>query len=103
MLSIGNSKTEVCVNNLLRTWYKESPYGRRKGIKTSYIDKPFSTAANQMKADALDMIEEFEERADVNDIIIRNDERNGITLTADIDINTNTDLEDEELEEDDDE
>jgi hypothetical protein len=102
MLASGNSKTEVCVNNLLRTWYKEAPYGRRKGIRTSYVDKPFSSASNQMKADALDMLEEFEERADINDIIIGPYGNGDMTLTADIDINTSTDLDDEELEDDDD-
>ncbi|MCR4834377.1 MAG: early E1A protein [Butyrivibrio sp.] len=101
MLSEGNSDVQVCVNNLLKTWKKEAPYGRNKGISTSFVNKPFSTATDQMISDAEDMVEEYEDRADVNEITAEMDDKTGdITLTADISINTNEDLDDEEEEED---
>lgn len=99
MLKIGNAEPQTCVNNLLKTWKKEAFYGRKKGIPTSLQDMPFSDAETQLSSDAEDMINEFEERVEVNEIIVQNDNDGGIELTADIEILGDTLDEDEEDEE----
>ncbi len=101
MLASGNSEPQTCVNNLLKTWRKEGFYGRRKGIPTSLQDQPFSSASDQLAIEAEDMIEEFEDRVEVNSIeVVENEEDAlGIELIADIDI-VNESLDEDEEEED---
>lgn len=86
MLSKGNSDAQVCVTNLISTYKKEAFYGREKGIPTNTEDMPFSTAADQIAVDAEDMINDFEERVEVNEITVSDDGEGGIYLNADIDI-----------------
>ena len=99
MLSSGNSEPQTCVNNLLKTWKKEAFYGRRKGIPTNLQDMPFSSAEEQLTSDAEDMINEFEERVEINEIYTESDDDGGINLIADIDIDNESLDEDEEDEE----
>ncbi len=99
MLAYGNAEPQTCVNNLLKTYSKEAFYGRRKGISTIQQDMPFSSATDQLEADAEDMIEEFEERVEVNEVVASDDEDGGIVLTADIDI-VNESLDEDEEEDD---
>ncbi len=96
MLPKGNAEPQTCVGNLLATYKKEAFYGRRKGIPTDTEDMPFSTALDQLKVDAEDMIDEFEERVEVNEIIADDDGDGGVLLTADIDIISEAFDEDEE-------
>ena len=86
MLSKGNAEPQVCVGNLLATYKKEAFYGRKKGIPTDTQDGPFSTALDELTTDAEDMIDEFEERVEVNEITTEDDGAGGVILNADIDV-----------------
>lgn len=102
MLAKGNADPEVCVNNLISTWKKEAFYGRLKGVSTTYQDKPFSTASEQIESDVEELIDTYEERVEVNEVLVDMDEESGILITADVEI-TNESLDEDEEEEDTDE
>jgi len=99
MLAKGNADPQVCVGNLVSTWKKEAFYGRRKGIPVKQQDMPFSTAEDQLVSDTEDMINEFEERVEVNDITVNYDEELGTSVNVDVEIINET-LDEEEEEDD---
>lgn len=68
MLSSGNSAVPVCVLNLLRTIRGEVPYVRTKGIDRALIDIPESQSSRVL-ADAEWVIDSYEPRADLDDVI----------------------------------
>ena len=99
MLAKGNADPQVCVGNLVSTWKKEAFYGRRKGIPVEQQDMPFSTAEDQLTSDTEDMINEFEDRVEVNEITVENDEELGVSVNVDVEIINET-LDEEEEEDD---
>ena len=68
MLSTGNGKTQVCVNNLLQITRGTVPYERVKGIDPRLFDQPAVAAKESMMADIEWLLETFEPRADLDDI-----------------------------------
>lgn len=86
MKSSGNGNIDLCVNNLLRTFRGEIPYERVKGIDPRLIDKPLETAEAEAQQDARWLLETYEPRAIVNEIITDNSDAvsGGFTITANI-------------------
>ena len=69
MLAKGNSDPAVCVQNLLRTWRGEVPYERLKGIDTSLIDRPISSARPAIEADAVWVVNTYEPRVTATEAV----------------------------------
>lgn len=74
MRANGNGDTNVCVNNLLRTFRGEVPFERIKGIDARLIDRPANEADAALKQDAEWLLETYEPRAIVNGISIERTE-----------------------------
>lgn len=68
MKSKGNGTPATCVGNLLRIVRGEVPYERLKGLDANLIDKPSSEVESELKADAEWLIENYEPRANLNNI-----------------------------------
>ena len=87
---------ETCVENLLKIVQGEVPYSRLKGIDGDLIDQP--NASEEMISDAEELIEEYEERARIDDIYINAiiDSGGDFVLTASI---SETEIEDSEDDE----
>ena len=68
MLSKGNGKAQVCVNNLLQITRGTVPYERVKGLDPRLFDQPAVAAKESMMADIEWLLETFEPRADLDDI-----------------------------------
>ena len=87
---------ETCVENLLKIVQGEVPYSRLKGIDGDLIDQP--NASEELISDAEELIEEYEERASIDDIYINAiiDSGGDFVLTASI---SETEIEDSENEE----
>ena len=68
MLSSGNGEPQTCVGNLLRLVRGEVPYERLKGLDPKLIDSPASTAANDLRADAQWLIENYEPRVNLSSV-----------------------------------
>ena len=68
MKSSGNGNPATCVGNLLRLVRGEVPYERIKGIDPKLIDKPSSTAAEDLRADAQWLIENYEPRVNLSSV-----------------------------------
>lgn len=78
MRSSGNSKTEVCIDNLLKISRGEVPYERLKGIGFSELDGPVTTAGQDIIEDAEWMLSVYEPRAKVDSIgLVPIDAQNG--------------------------
>lgn len=87
---------ETCVENLLKIVQGEVPYSRLKGIDGDLIDQP--NASEELISDAEELIEEYEERARIDDISINaiTDSHGDFILTASI---SETEIEDSEDDE----
>ena len=92
----GNGNVETCVENLLKIVQGEVPYSRLKGIDGDLIDQP--NASEELISDAEELIEEYEERASIDDIYINAiiDSGGDFVLTASI---SETEIEDSEDDE----
>ena len=92
----GNGNVETCVENLLKIVQGEVPYSRLKGIDGDLIDQP--NASEELISGAEELIEEYEERASIDDIYINAiiDSGGDFVLTASI---SETELEDSEDDE----
>lgn len=87
---------ETCVENLLKIVQGEVPYSRLKGIDGDLIDQP--NASEELISDAEELVEEYEERASIDDIYINAiiDSGGDFVLTASI---SETEIEDSEDDE----
>ena len=92
----GNGNVETCVENLLKIVQGEVPYSRLKGIDGDLIDQP--NASEELISDAEELIEEYEERASIDNISINAivDSGGDFVLTASI---SETEIEDSEDDE----
>lgn len=68
MKASGNGDPQTCVGNLLRLVRGEVPYERLKGLDPRLIDKPSSTAADDLRADAQWLIENYEPRVNLSSV-----------------------------------
>ena len=68
MKAHGNGDPAQCVGNLLRLIRGEVPYERLKGLDPRLIDRPSSTASQELVADAEWLIENYETRINLNSI-----------------------------------
>lgn len=85
MRAKGNGNVAVCVENLLRTFRGEVPFERVKGLNPRALDTPMATADPEIRQDAEWLIETYEPRVTVNDIVAAlGNEHGEICLTADI-------------------
>lgn len=76
----------VCASNLLSTFRGEVPFERIKGLDPRLIDRPIVEAEPDIQQEATWLLETYEPRATVNEIIIsKSDAANGgFHVTADI-------------------
>lgn len=72
MKSAGNGIPEQCVAGLLQIVRGEVPFQRLKGLDRSLIERPSSTVAPLLEADAEWLIETYEPRVALEDINITN-------------------------------
>ena len=86
MRASGNGHPQVCTQNLLQIVRGENPYERVKGLDPRMIDKPAETIAPEVMQDAEWLIETYEPRVAVNDILIgqKDGTDGGYTVTADV-------------------
>lgn len=70
MQANGNGDPQTCVGNLLRLTRGEVPFERLKGLDARLIDRPVSIAADELRADAEWLIENYEPRVSLDDINI---------------------------------
>ena len=86
MIANGNGKTQRCVQNLLRIFRGECPYERVKGLDPRMIDKPLTTVEPEIRQDAEWLIETYEPRATINNIIVSANDAVGGGFDIDADI-----------------
>lgn len=86
MIANGNGKTQRCVQNLLRIFRGECPYERVKGLDPRMIDKPLTTVEPEIRQDAEWLIETYEPRATINNIIVSSNDAVGGGFNIDADI-----------------
>ena len=84
MKSSGNGNVAQCVANLIATYQGEVPYQRLKGMDPSLIDENIITSEPKIKNHATWLIENFEERATVNDINVSINEFGTVQIEPDI-------------------
>lgn len=84
MKSSGNGNVAQCVANLIATYQGEVPYQRLKGMATDVIDENLITSEPKIKNHATWLIENYEERAVVNDIKVNIDESGIVKINPDI-------------------
>lgn len=86
MKAFGNGDIGLCVSNLLRTFRGEVPFERVKGLDPRIVDIPASEAEMVAQQDATWLLETYEPRARVNEIILNNSDavNGGFLVTADI-------------------
>ena len=84
MKSSGNGNIAQCVANLVAIYQGEVPYQRQKGMDTSIIDENIQTSAPKIKNHATWLIEEYEERATINDINVGLDDTGVLHIEPDI-------------------
>jgi len=65
MKAYGNGTPEQCAANLLRIARGEVPYERIKGLDAGLIDKPFTLANPELRADIEWVISTYEPRIDL--------------------------------------
>lgn len=66
----GNADVDVCVLNLLKTFKTEVPYSREKGIDSEILDSPINEIEVEMIEQAENVIQDYEDRVDIDDVII---------------------------------
>lgn len=86
MRASGNGDTNVCVNNLLRTFRGEVPFERVKGLNPRLIDLPADEAEIELRQDAEWLLENYEPRAVLEDVVLENEDamRGGFSVSAKI-------------------
>lgn len=84
MKSSGNGNVAQCVANLISTYQGEVPYQRLKGMDPSVIDENLITSEPKIKNHATWLIENYEERAVVNDINVNVNESGKVQIEPDI-------------------
>lgn len=86
MRASGNGYPQVCTQNLLQIVRGENPYERVKGLDPRMIDKPAETVAPEVMQEAEWLIETYEPRVGVNDILIgqKDGTDGGYMVTADV-------------------
>ena len=84
MKASGNGNVAQCVANLIATWQGEVPYQRLKGMDPSVIDENLITSEPKIKNHATWLIENYEERATVNEINVNIDESGKVQIEPDI-------------------
>lgn len=78
MRAKGNGNKDVCVQNLLAIVRGEIPYDRLRGLDARIVDTAASDALTDAKQDAEWVLEIYEPRASVEDIVtVQNDGQNG--------------------------
>lgn len=77
MRASGNGNVQRCAENLLATVRGEVPYDRLKGLDTRAIDKPAEEVQALIQQDAEWMLEIYEPRGKVRDIILSPGETDG--------------------------
>lgn len=87
MKSSGNGLPQQCVANLLNLWQFEVPYARLKGMDPSIVDLPKDEAEVAAKNHATWLIENYEPRVTVNDVVISYTDENRMIITPDITVN----------------
>lgn len=75
----GNSRPDVCANNILSTIRGEVAYERVKGVDGRLHGQPMNTAASEAQTDAERQLEIFEPRIDVDHIEVTGDESGDFT------------------------
>lgn len=66
----GNADVDVCVLNLLKTFKTEVPYSREKGIDSKILDSPINEIEVEMIEQAENVIQDYEDRVDIDDVTI---------------------------------
>lgn len=84
MKASGNGNVAQCVANLIATYQGEVPYQRLKGMATDIIDENLITSEPKIKNHATWLIENYEERAVVNDINVNINESGKVQIEPDI-------------------
>lgn len=84
MKASGNGNVAQCVANLIATYQGEVPFQRLKGMDSKLIDENIITAKPKIKNHATWLIENYEERATVNDINVSIDESGKVIIEPDI-------------------
>ena len=84
MKSSGNGSAAQCVANLCATFQGEVPYQRLKGMDAKLIDENILTSEPLIKNHATWLIENYEERANVNNINVLLDESGQVLIEPDI-------------------
>ena len=84
MKASGNGNVAQCVANLIATYQGEVPYQRLKGMATDIIDQNLITSEPKIKNHATWLIENYEERAVVNDINVNINESGKVQIEPDI-------------------
>ena len=84
MKASGNGNVAQCVANLIATYQGEVPYQRLKGMDPSVIDENLITSEPKIKNHATWLIENYEERATVNEINVNIDESGKVQIEPDI-------------------
>ena len=80
----GNGNVAQCVANLIATYQGEVPYQRLKGMDPKLIDENITTSEPKIKNHATWLIENYEERAEVNNINVNKNESGQIQIEPDI-------------------
>lgn len=84
MKASGNGNVAQCVANLIATYQGEVPYQRLKGMDPSVIDENLITSEPKIKNHATWLIENYEERAVVNEINVNINESGKVQIEPDI-------------------
>lgn len=87
MQASGNGLPQQCVANLLNLYQYEVSYVRLKGMDPSLVDLPTEEAEVAAKNHATWLIENYEPRVTVNDIVITYTDENRMIITPDITVN----------------
>lgn len=73
MLAKGNGDKSVCVCNLLAISRGEVPFDRIRGLDPRIIDRPGSSAIDEVREDAEWMLRTYEPRATIESIDVSRD------------------------------
>lgn len=84
MKSSGNGNVAQCCANLVATYQGEVPFQRAKGMETTFLDKTIAVAEPRVKNHATWLINNYEERAMVNDIKVSASESGIVQIIPDI-------------------
>lgn len=88
MLSSGNGNPEICVHNLLAIVQGENPYERCKGVDIDITDSPVGEAIGIIAAEVVQVLEEYEPRMEMDDIVTVADDVLAGRYRLNADINT---------------